>query len=69
MPKTSPGQMSIFDIDVPATKAKLTEANPDVENQMDQGYCPGHPWYYKLGGRVLGVDEIRPAEFHNFDPI
>jgi len=23
-----------------------------------QGYSPGHPWYYILGGRPLSVDEI-----------
>jgi hypothetical protein len=25
-------------------------------------YSPGHPWYYKLGGRILSVDEIEPMD-------
>ncbi len=28
-----------------------------------QGYDPGHPWYYKLGGRILPPDEITPSIF------
>ena len=25
-------------------------------------YSSGHPWYYKLGGKILSVDEIKPRK-------
>ncbi len=39
---------------------------PDLQQKVEQsdknggGYEPSHPWYYKNGGRVLSVDEIKP---------
>lgn len=29
---------------------------------MQNGYSPGHPWYYKLGGKILTIDEIEPMD-------
>ncbi len=66
MPRSSPGQLSIFS----ASPSKLTDNQaPEADDQMHEGYSPGHPSYYKLGGRVLSVDEIKPAKFKDFDPI
>jgi len=33
----------------------------------ETGYCPGHPWYYVLGGKVLSLKQIRfEAEQDNY---
>lgn len=67
--KSSLDQLSIFDI-TPTTDSEVAAKTfLDAEGQVYEGYSPSHPWYYKLGGRVLDVDEIRPTESHNFDPI
>lgn len=32
----------------------------DIQQRIvELGYSPGHPWYYKLGARVLYPREIR----------
>lgn len=69
--KTSPGQLSIFQI-VPSTASKVFSTSSPVHEAEEQnllGYGSGHPWYYKLGGKVLSVEAIRPAPFTNWDPI
>ncbi|NHK29680.1 hypothetical protein FF098_017370 [Parvularcula flava] len=33
----------------------------------ETGYCPGHPWYYVRGGKVLSLKQIRfEAEQNNY---
>lgn len=67
--KASLEQLSIFDIAPVTDTPTATKVPPDAEEQLHEGYSPSHCRYYKLGGRVLEVDEIRPADFHDFDPI
>ncbi|NHK26291.1 hypothetical protein FF098_000045 [Parvularcula flava] len=31
----------------------------------ETGYCPSHPWYYVLGGKVLSLKQIRFEAEHN----
>jgi hypothetical protein len=35
------------------------EPGPEPPGPSAAGYDPGHPWYYKCGGKPLPVDEIR----------
>lgn len=67
--KDSLGQFSIFDIAPATDTAQASEAPPEADDQLHEGYSSGHPWYYKLGGRVLSVEEIKRAKFKNYDPI
>lgn len=32
-------------------------------DQMHEGRPPSHPWYYKLGGRILEIEEILPSSW------
>ena len=43
---------------------------PDIEPKIN-GYTPGHPWYYKLGGEIIAVEDIPPKQFgrDKYDPI
>lgn len=37
---------------------------------MENTYCPGHPWYYKLGGRVLNpaaiMEEVKRDNYRSY---
>lgn len=37
---------------------------------MENTYCPGHPWYYKLGGRVLNpaaiMEEVKQNNYRSY---
>ena len=37
---------------------------------MENSYCPGHPWYYKLGGRVLNpaaiMEEVKQHNYRSY---
>ena len=42
-----------------------------IETPRINGYTPGHPWYYKLGGDIVAVEDIPPKQFgrDKYDPI
>lgn len=44
-------QLSIFDF-----------SNEKKKRIEHEGYPPSHPWYYRLGGKILSVDEILPTD-------
>lgn len=51
---------------IEADLEKLLEAESEEDARKEElteggGYEPGHPWYYKCGGRVLPVEEIEVA--------
>lgn len=37
---------------------------------MENTYCPGHPWYYKLGGKVLNpsaiMEEVKKENYRSY---
>lgn len=45
---------------------KLLKENEVIETETKTqiGYAPDHPWYYKVGGRILLPDEIKPINRH-----
>ena len=75
-------QLTIFDIvEIEQEEVKQTAATEETkplntgtdntETPKINGYTPGHPWYYKLGGEIIAVENIPPKEFRRdkFDPI
>lgn len=68
-------QLSIFDI-VPGHELEPEPKSPNCQYHNNteptvNDYSPGHPWYYKLGGRVLEPEEIKGVDFSGigFEPV
>jgi hypothetical protein len=68
-------QLTIFDI-VPEFLPQPEPKKPERHKQentepITNGYSPGHPWYYKNGGRILAPQEITAVDFSQakYEPV